>query len=164
MLSEALVPASRLTSLSNLVTVINLIFLSLQRLDLSGNKIPALTPYPQPKLNWLNLTKNRITTCESFTGNHELITLLLGQNKLVDCKGLSGMANLQELNLHGNLLTSFGDLKGLGCLKKLNVGKNQLVTLANFPALPALESFDASENKINEGASKDGRTNELTNL
>ena len=74
------------------------------------------------------------------------------------------MANLQELNLHGNLLTSFGDLKGLGCLKKLNVGKNQLVTLANFPALPALESFDASENKINEGASKDGRTNELTNL
>ena len=61
-------------------------------------------------------------------------------------------------------MTSFGDLKGLSCLKKLNVGKNKLTTLANFPALPALEFFDVSENQINEGASADGRTNELTNL
>ena len=74
------------------------------------------------------------------------------------------MNNLQELNLFGNQLHSFGDLKGLACLKKLNVGKNKLITLANFPALPALEYFDASENQINEGASKDGRQNELTNL
>ena len=74
------------------------------------------------------------------------------------------MNNLQELNLFGNQLTSFGDLKGLSCLKKLNVGKNKLTTLANFPTLPALEFFDVSENQINEGASADGRTNELTNL
>ena len=74
------------------------------------------------------------------------------------------MNNLQELNLFGNQLTSITDLKGLSCLKKLNVGKNKLTTLANFPALPALEFFDASENQINEGASADGRTNELTNL
>ena len=48
--------------------------------------------------------------------------------------------------------------------KKLNVGKNKLITLANFPTLPALEVFDASENQITEGASPDGRMNELTNL
>ena len=90
--------------------------------------------------------------------------MLMGQNKLENCKGLSGMINLQELNLYGNQLISFGDLKGLSSLKKLNVGKNKLVTLANFPNLPALEVFDASENQITEGASPDGRKNELTNL
>lgn len=131
----------------------------LQRLDLSGNKLKELSPLPQPRLSWVNLSQNGIKSCADFTGHNCLATLLLSENKLSNCAGISAMPKLLELNLSGNALTSLKDLLGLGALKKLDASKNKLETLADFPILPELEFFDAGENLIE----KDGEK-ELENL
>lgn len=54
----------------------------LQRMDLSSNKLRELTPIPQPRLNWLNLSSNGIKTCADFTGHDGLLTLLMSGNRL----------------------------------------------------------------------------------
>lgn len=131
----------------------------LQRLDLSGNKLKELSPLPQPRLSWVNLSQNSIKSCADFKGHACLTTLLLAENKLPNCAGLAKMPKLLELNLSGNALTSLKDLMDLNALKKLDVSKNKLETLAEFPVLPALEWFDAAENLIE----KDGEK-ELANL
>jgi len=101
----------------------------LQRLDLSTNKLKELSPIPQPRLSWLNLSGNKIKTCAEFLGHDNLLTLLMSDNALPNCAGLAAMPKLLELNLNGNRLTTLTDLRGLGSLKSLSVARNALTNL-----------------------------------
>jgi len=61
----------------------------LQKLNLSNNRIRELNPIPQPRLSWLDLSKNKIETCVEFTGHDNLITLLMANNRLETAAGLA---------------------------------------------------------------------------
>ena len=103
---------------------------------------------PQPRLSWLNLNINKITSFADFGGHDEIVTLLLAENRLQNCAGISALPKLQELNLSGNKINTVADLQGLGALKKLDLSKNKLQDLKDFPCMPALETLDLQENAI----------------
>ena len=65
---------------------------------------------PQPRLSWLNLASNKITSCADFQGHEEIVTLLLAENRLQNCAGLCGLPKLAELDLSGNKITTVVDL------------------------------------------------------
>lgn len=123
------------------------------------NRMRELTQIPQPRLCWIDLSKNKIEMCVEFTGHDNLREFLLANNRLENCAGLGNMPKLLTLDLSGNKLTTLKELSGLPMLKELNVSKNKLASLAEFPSLPAMETFDASENVIEQNGDK-----ELENL
>ena len=68
----------------------------LQFLNLSGNKIKALTQITLPSLRRLNLSENEITEV-TWKGHASIEILELRKNKLRKLKGLTNLKNLRQL-------------------------------------------------------------------
>jgi len=120
----------------------------LQKLDLSQNKIQALTDLPQPRLFKVNLSENEIASAANFTGHANLLSLNLSKNKLVNLAGIHNMARLTELNLSENEITSLSLMRNLPNLKTLNLNTNKIEVLDDLPDLPALQNLDLQNNLI----------------
>lgn len=81
----------------------------LQFLNISGNKIKALTPITLPSLRRLNLSENEISEV-TWKGHASIEILELRKNKLRKLKGLANLKNLRQLYVCENELT---DIRGL---------------------------------------------------
>jgi Leucine-rich repeat (LRR) protein len=78
-------------------------------LNLSGNKIKALTAITLPALRRLNLSENEISEV-AWKGHNTIEILELRKNKLRKLKGIERMKNLKQLYVCENELT---DIRGL---------------------------------------------------
>ena len=120
----------------------------LQHLNLSGNKIKALTNITLPCLRRLNLTENEITEV-TWKGHNCIEVLELRKNKLRKLKGIANMKQLKELYVCENELTDIRGLENLPHLHKLSVRNNKIKTILNpFPQLPSLSAINLRENQF----------------
>lgn len=120
----------------------------LQWLDLSINKITELPCLRQPQLTKINLAENAIATAANFNGHSRVMVLNLSKNKLTTCEGICHMASLEEINLSENEIANVDELKNMPNLKVLNLNTNKLTTLEKLNPLPCLENLDVSTNAL----------------
>ena len=123
-------------------------FQYLKSVNLSENKIKAVSEIEAPLLKSLNLAKNEIASCAAFKGHSNIETFELRRNLLVDCKGISDMCHLTELYLAENKLTSLEGLSNLPNLTKLSLRQNEFVKFEHPLDLPKLEYLNLRENKV----------------
>lgn len=86
---------------------------NLEHLNLSNNKITALTALCLPSLKTLNLNDNQIASCVDFKGHYSIEILQMRRNKLTSLAGLKNMTSLKELYLAENEITSLNHLKAM---------------------------------------------------
>ncbi|XP_030368949.1 slit homolog 3 protein [Scaptodrosophila lebanonensis] len=122
---------------------------SLERLDLSNNKIKALGPADFMGLSnlvYLELSNNQISSISqrTFANLRKLEVLKLGGNRLGDyaqsLKALSQCLSLRQLDLTANNLNgplSAQTLPGLRTLESLNLNRNMIKSIQN----KALQNF-----------------------
>ncbi|XP_077290799.1 toll-like receptor Tollo [Arctopsyche grandis] len=155
---------------------------NLQRLDLSENNmwnLPEGVLCPLRNLEYLNLTKNRISDVTSFQFStaHRHPTTKCGENIIVmdlsrnNIENLpsgvfSGLTKLQKIYLHGNGLSTIADrvLEGLTALTTIRLSDNRLRSLPPelFADTRDVKEVYLSNNSINVLAP--GLFGELTQL
>ena len=128
-------------------------------LDLSANKLTALTKLHQPQLFKLVLAENAIASAALFTGHAKLLHLDLRKNQLTSCQGLANCASLEELLLGENQIANTDGLADLPNLRLLDLNTNKLTSLAGIKNLPALRDLDVGANTIEKGDSLAGLVN-----
>lgn len=123
--------------------------LYVQQLTLTKNKLVALPSLPLPRLAKLLINENEIASCAAFAGHACLQYLDLSKNKLTTLEGVSKMPKLQHLDVSENELTEVRDgLHGLPDLRKLILTKNKIASLAGFANMFKLEHLVLIENQI----------------
>ncbi|XP_033127549.1 uncharacterized protein LOC117125212 [Anneissia japonica] len=142
-----------------------LVFPSLQRLNLKGNRIRNISAcnfYGLGNLTFLDLSENRITSiCDfsfrSLTSLKEL-HLQINDIKNINRNHFKGLANLQVLNISGNDISkmdkeSFVDMLNL---RKLILRRNAIemetLQLVNFGRLKKLKVLDLMNNRLKKVA------------
>ncbi|XP_055380257.1 slit homolog 1 protein [Condylostylus longicornis] len=135
---------------------------SLERVDLSNNKIKSLNPmdfFNLTNLIFLDISNNQITSISprTFVNLRHLETLKLGGNRLGDfpssLKGIEMCLNLRNLdlksnNLNGRLKDDF--LPKLNNLETLNLNRNLLKSIENraLHNYPKLTVLSVAHNQI----------------
>lgn len=94
------------------------------------------------------MSENAIANTAAFTGHAKIIVLNLSKNKMTSCEGIQHLTALEELNLSENEIANTLDLKNLPNLKKLDMNTNKLTTMQALPSLPCLVDLDVSTNQI----------------
>uniref|UniRef100_A0A7S1PG35 Protein phosphatase 1 regulatory subunit 7 n=1 Tax=Percolomonas cosmopolitus TaxID=63605 RepID=A0A7S1PG35_9EUKA len=148
---------------------------SLEKLDLSFNKIRSIKPLDGRKLvnlRQLYLVNNKIKKMIDFShfqkmhllemganrireirglengGPCETLTeLWLGKNKIADISGLHKLKNLKTLSLQSNRLTKISGLENLRNLEQLLLSENDIEEVTGLDNLTKLKLLDLSYNK-----------------
>jgi len=74
--------------------------------NLSSNMLTKLTPLTMPTLKKVNLSGNKIATCEEFGGHQTIEVLDMSDNLLEDLSGMQKMPTLATLNVARNQIKS----------------------------------------------------------
>lgn len=128
-------------------------------LRLMDNLITNITVgclFDLPRLNWLNLARNKITRIErgSFDRNREIEAIRLDNNLLGDVDGVFATLNsLHWLNLSENQLVWFDYAFIPMNLKYLDIHGNYIEELGNYYKLQSeisVSTLDASHNRITD--------------
>ena len=115
-------------------------FLNLRWLDVSSNKYTELVPFKLPKLDYLDISYNRIEKInENWTGHPNVKILKTIDNKFKSLAPFKDMPMLTELFLAQNMVSSISGFEAMPTLKKLNLRKNKIEKLEE--ELPSLESL-----------------------
>ena len=73
-------------------------FLNLKWLDISNNKFPELSAIKCPKLEYLNISNNKLDKInDSWTGHENLRILVCVDNKFKNLAPIKSMPRLEEL-------------------------------------------------------------------
>jgi len=121
----------------------------LLRLDLSVNVLSTLEPLPFPALRKINLSRNKISSCEAFEGHTNITDLDLSYNALQSCEGIRNMPKLQKLILSWNRLSSVQGFSALPALQNLDLTGNELKDLsADWNETSNLGTIDLSGNQL----------------
>ena len=134
---------------------------SLEKLDLSSNRISVLEPRLFRRLNNLKeliLHKNQIYSIreEAFGGLQSLRRLILSNNRISDVQAnfFTEMKNLRELRLENNQISAIDmeAFRGLKSLEQLNLENNKISTfhLGMFTGLNNLTRLSVSINQITQ--------------
>lgn len=122
-----------------------------QVLSLSQNKISKFSKINVPNLIRLNVSENQISVIdETFDGHLELQWLNLSKNQLKTCDGLVGLPQLRELDLSENQITSLGNFNDCPALESLDLSSNQLTNLEGIANLGGLKKLAVRDNQIEE--------------
>ena len=134
----------------------NLVFASLETIDLHGNRLATLPPGLRKldRLTILNLSRNKITNAVLgiVGGLKTLRELRLGENALHGAlpSDLCNLTALEILDVHNNSVSSLPEeVEKLSRLRVLNVSDNKLssIPFSELVALPLIE-VDVSKNRL----------------
>ena len=118
---------------------------SLQRLNVSHNKLPSLPPLPA-SLQEFDASWNQLTSLPALQALTSLQKLNVPHNKLPSLPPLP--ASLQEFDASLNQLTSLPALETLTSLRKLHVSHNKLSNLPPLQDLASLQELNVTYNKL----------------
>jgi len=123
---------------------------NLKYLDLSSNKFPEFPAFKLPKLEYLDVSFNKLEKVnEGWQGHPTLKVLKSVDNKFKNFNAFKNMPKLQELYLANNNLTQLTGYEGLPGLKVLHLRRNKIEKIEDeLPELPALEYLNLRSNKV----------------
>ena len=126
-------------------------FLSLKWLDISFNKFTEFPAFKCPKLEYLNISGNKLDKVnEAWTGHENLRTLVVVDNKFKSLAPFKVMPKLEELFMAQNLLTNLSGWESLPALKTLHLRKNKINQIdEELPPLDELVYVNLRGNAIN---------------
>jgi len=112
----------------------------LKYLDLSNNKFTEFPGFKLPKLQYLDVSFNKLEkVSDAWTGHGNLKILKSVDNKFKNLNFCKNMPKLEELYLAKNKISSISGYEGLPALKKLHLRKNVIEKiddeLAELPEL-----------------------------
>lgn len=125
-------------------------FPNLKWLDISNNKYTELSAIKVPKLEYLDISFNRLEKInESWTGHPNIKILKTIDNKFKNLAPFKDMPKLEELFLSTNVVASISGWESLPGLKKLNLRKNKIEKIEEeLPSLEGLLYLNLRGNKI----------------
>lgn len=128
-------------------------FLNLKYLDLSNNKFNELAAFKCPKLEYLDISFNKIEKVNEGWQGHPTIKIFKSiDNKFKNLNAFKNLPKLQELYLANNVIASLTGVEGLTSLKKLHLRHNKIEKIEDevpFEEMyPALEYLNLRTNKI----------------
>ena len=132
------------------------VMLNLKYLDLSSNKFGEFPAIKCPKLEYLDVSDNKLEKVnEGWTGHANLKILKARENKFKTFAPFKNMPKLEELYLGNNSISSLSGYDGLPALKKLHLRRNKIEKIEEegVPELPALEYLNLRSNKVKDSPS-----------
>ena len=126
--------------------------LNLKYLDLQGNKITEFPAIKCPKLEYLDISNNKLEKVnDGWTGHPSIKILKSVDNKFKNFSPFKNMPKLIELYLANNNISSLTGYEGLPALKKLHMRRNKIEKIDDeIPELAALEYLNLRSNKISD--------------
>ena len=127
------------------------VFPNLAWLDVSNNKFNEWPAFKCPKLDYLNISGNKLEKISSeWTGHANLRIISAADNKFKNLAIFKAMPKLEELYLAMNNITSFNGWEGgLPVLKRLHLRKNKISILdEELSELPELVYLNLRSNTI----------------
>ena len=126
-------------------------FGSLLWLDISNNKFTEWPAFKCPKLDYLNISGNKLDKVnEGWAGHPTLRIVAATDNKFKNLGNFKGMPKLEELYLGQNLVSALNGWEGgLPSLKRLHLRRNKIAAIEEeLPELPELEYLNLRHNSI----------------
>lgn len=125
-------------------------FPNLKWLDISNNKYTELVAIKTPKLEYLDISYNRLEKIsDSWTGHPNVKVLKSVDNKFKNLAPFKEMPKLEELYLESNAITTITGYENLASLKKLHLRKNKIEKIEDELApLDNLTYLNLRSNKI----------------
>lgn len=125
-------------------------FNNLKWLDISNNKYTELVPFKCPKLEYLDISYNRLEKIsEGWTGHPNLKIFKSVDNKFKNLAVCKDMIKLEELYLAANVIQNFIGWENLPSLRKLHLRKNKIEKFEEeMPPMENLRYLNLRGNKI----------------
>ena len=119
-------------------------------MDLSSNKVPEFGAFKLPKLEYLDLSDNKLEKVnEGWAGHASLKVLKCVENKFKNMNVFKAMPKLEELYIANNSIASLEGYSELPALRKLHMRRNKIEKMPEeIPELPALEYLNLRSNKV----------------
>lgn len=119
-------------------------------LNIAHNKYTELVGIKAPKLEYLDISENRLEKInESWTGHPNVKILKSVENKFKNLAPFKDMPKLEELYLAANVVTHLAGWESLPSLKKLHLRKNKIEKFEDeLPPLDNLQYLNLRGNKI----------------
>ena len=125
--------------------------MNLKWLDISGNAFKEFPAIKCPKLEYLDVSYNKLEKVnEAWQGHPNLKVLKSVDNKFKTMAVFKNMPKLTELYLQNNAISALAGYEGLTALKKLNLRHNKIEKIEEegVPELPELEYLNLRSNKL----------------
>jgi len=115
-------------------------FTSLRWLDISNNKYTELVGIKVPKLEYLDISYNRLEKVNDTWTGHPIVKIMKSvDNKFKNLAPFKDMPKLEELYLESNVITGISGFESIPSLKKLHLRKNKIEKFDD--EMPALENL-----------------------
>lgn len=127
-------------------------FLQLKWLDISNNKFLEYPAIKCPKLEYLNISGNKLEKInDGWTGHENLKKLIAVDNKFKSLAPFKTMPKLEELYLAQNMVASLSGWENLPNLHTLHLRKNRIEKIEDeLPPLDELVYLNLRHNNIRE--------------
>lgn len=125
-------------------------FPNLRWLDVSNNKYVELPAIKCAKLEYLDISYNKIEKVnDAWTGHANIRILKSVDNKFKSLAPFKSMPKLEELYLANNAITALTGWEALPELKRLHLRRNKIEKIEEeMPPLDKLESLNLRANKL----------------
>jgi len=125
-------------------------FPSLRWLDISNNKYTELVGIKCAKLEYLDISYNRLEkVSEGWTGHPNVRIMKSIDNKFKNLAPFKEMPKLEELYLESNVVASLTGYDNLPNLRKLHLRKNKIEKIEDeLPPLENLQYLNLRSNKV----------------
>lgn len=123
----------------------------LKWLDVSHNKLGEFPAFKLPKLEFLDISGNKIEKINENWAGHENIRIVkCVDNKFKSLAPFKSMPKLEELYMAKNILNTLSGWENLPVLRKLHLRGNKIEKLPEeeMPELPALVYLNLRKNQI----------------
>ena len=127
-------------------------FPNLKWLDISFNKFVEFPAFKVPKLDYLNISGNKLEKVnDGWTGHENLRILSAADNKFKTLAPFKVMPKLEELYLASNMLTSLSGWESLPVLRVLHLRRNKIDKIEEeLPPLDELTTLNLRSNNISK--------------
>ena len=126
-------------------------FPNLKWLDISHNKFNEWPGFKCPKLDYLNISGNKLEKVnEGWTGHPNLRIISASDNKFKNLSNFKALPRLEELYLASNQITQLSGWEGgLPALKRLHLRRNKISSIdEELGEMPELEYLNMRHNNL----------------
>ena len=126
-------------------------FVNLRYLNLSSNKFTELPNFTLPKLEFLDISSNKLEKVnEAWTGHPSIKIMIASDNKFKTLAPFKNLPKCTELYLANNAISSLTGLEGMAALKVLHLRHNKIEKIEEegIAEIPTLETLNLRTNKI----------------